>query len=755
MSGIVDNAKQTSKNKKRLKDNTNDLELVPNRDDQPRWISNIRWCAYCSVGVLLLNIIFASTLAAGAAENGGISLHLLINLLSTVALAASSCCMQVLVAPIREQVDQCHAQGKWLDIGIPGVRNLTIVGPFRVGLWLILLLTSMPFHLMYVISDDQFFHLISDNRSYNSAVSRSMFLSQHDAEAYFIPHDIIPAEFSRLLTPRNEHCFSENYPFQLDLQEMTSYLTNRSYETVHKDRCISMLTDLDTPMLGTFFMRTHQLNSSMSGNRAFRQGTGFLGENMTLVGKQPMGVWEFDFDTSYGTLPWKTNIFDWDTCYQYATAETCDDAQNLTSWLRTALPESPTLIDSYTKSLGSNITGKPEILGNCQGWGSGYHLDFEDCLVVQQDPNCQLQYSPFIFVLVAVMMIVKIIIMVLIVRNGPSSPSPLLTIGDAVASFLTLPDPNTLGICWMTKLDLKRKGYSWRDQTLLKGKLKAPCIWIRAAKLWRKLIVLILWISCIIYVFYQLGIFAHNWCPDAESDCSAIRSWTTGIDTGTTRNGAFKLWEAYYTESSVVELVLISNLPQLFLTFSYHFYNSVLTSILAEAEYSSYGTQRKGLRVSRPQDNSALRSTYWLSVPFRYSVPLLIIYPVIGWAVSQSLSLVTSSEIRKDGIDITYSLTYSPLAIIISLALFFVMGTSLLALGLCRRFKSKLPLTGACSVIISAACHPPEPLDDAMNKVQWGETLFLPDGLENEPGVGHCSFISQETLLPSGDKDYR
>ncbi|CAG8936452.1 unnamed protein product [Penicillium salamii] len=121
------------------------------------------------------SLLLFSTAYSGSCslvKSWAISLHLLINLLSTIALATSSYCMQVLVAPPGEQVDLCHARGKWLDIGIPGIRNLTIVGPFRVGLWLILLLTSKPFHLMYVTSDEQLFHLISDNRSYSSAVSR-------------------------------------------------------------------------------------------------------------------------------------------------------------------------------------------------------------------------------------------------------------------------------------------------------------------------------------------------------------------------------------------------------------------------------------------------------------------------------------------------------------------------------------------------------------------------------------------------------
>lgn len=53
-------------------------------------------------------------------------LRLLINVLSTCLLSASSYTMQVLVSPTRTELDKAHAKGDWLDIGASGLRNLKL-----------------------------------------------------------------------------------------------------------------------------------------------------------------------------------------------------------------------------------------------------------------------------------------------------------------------------------------------------------------------------------------------------------------------------------------------------------------------------------------------------------------------------------------------------------------------------------------------------------------------------------------------------
>lgn len=76
-------------------------------------------------------------------------IHLVINLFSTLLLCGSNYCMQCLSAPTRADVDKAHANGKWLDIGVPSVRNLRAIGFKKSITWWALGLSSVPLHLMY------------------------------------------------------------------------------------------------------------------------------------------------------------------------------------------------------------------------------------------------------------------------------------------------------------------------------------------------------------------------------------------------------------------------------------------------------------------------------------------------------------------------------------------------------------------------------------------------------------------------------
>lgn len=75
-------------------------------------------------------------------------IHLLINIGSTLLLGASNYCMQTVSAPIRHDIDMAHASGKWLQIGVPSLRNLRLIGRKRILVWLCLAATSIPLHLV-------------------------------------------------------------------------------------------------------------------------------------------------------------------------------------------------------------------------------------------------------------------------------------------------------------------------------------------------------------------------------------------------------------------------------------------------------------------------------------------------------------------------------------------------------------------------------------------------------------------------------
>jgi hypothetical protein len=132
-----------------------------------RWRRVLYWFSGAAAATFLINlafVIYAATRPRDGANGEtailldhqscatvkslSTGLHVLINILSAVLLAGSNYCMQCVVAPTRAQVDAAHRTGKWLDIGVPSVRNLRRIGWVNLGFWLFLALSSIPLHLL-------------------------------------------------------------------------------------------------------------------------------------------------------------------------------------------------------------------------------------------------------------------------------------------------------------------------------------------------------------------------------------------------------------------------------------------------------------------------------------------------------------------------------------------------------------------------------------------------------------------------------
>jgi hypothetical protein len=75
-------------------------------------------------------------------------LHVALNILSSLLLSAGNYCMQILVAPSRDEVDRAHAKGDSMDIGVPSVRNLWNIERKRVVAWFILGTVATVLHLL-------------------------------------------------------------------------------------------------------------------------------------------------------------------------------------------------------------------------------------------------------------------------------------------------------------------------------------------------------------------------------------------------------------------------------------------------------------------------------------------------------------------------------------------------------------------------------------------------------------------------------
>ena len=192
---------------------------------------------------------------------------------------------------------------------------------------------------------------------------------------------------------------------------------------------------------------------------------------------------------------------------------------------------------------------------------------------------------------------------------------------------------------------------------------------------------------------------------------------------------------------------LVTNLPQVVLSFLYLLYNDLFTSMLLAYEWNGYARERKPLRVTVPK--GAQRSTYRLQLPYKYGIPLLTASATLHWLVSQSLFLVnmTGYGSKLQDLKLTVStIGYSCIAIITVICL----GTTVILLEVLNRFRVHrcMPLAGSCSAAISAACHrPEEDVDAATKPVMWGV-------VSSENDVGHCCFASFEVSRPIPNTPY-
>lgn len=129
------------------------------------WRVTVSSGALAGVLILLVNVItlavmygrfqvadHAITFFAGSCRTASsvtVVSHLIINILSTILLAASNFSMQCLSSPTREEVDAAHSKKRWLNIGTPTLRNLYFVSKKKALLWMILGVSSFPLHMFW------------------------------------------------------------------------------------------------------------------------------------------------------------------------------------------------------------------------------------------------------------------------------------------------------------------------------------------------------------------------------------------------------------------------------------------------------------------------------------------------------------------------------------------------------------------------------------------------------------------------------
>jgi hypothetical protein len=169
-------------------------------------------------------------------------------------------------------------------------------------------------------------------------------------------------------------------------------------------------------------------------------------------------------------------------------------------------------------------------------------------------------------------------------------------------------------------------------------------------------------------------------------------------------------------------------------------------------EWNQLGIHRKGLRVTKPLQQQ--RSTYFLQLPYRISLPLTLFSGGLHWLLSQSLFLVRVDTVDRDGNisrsgTLSSGIAISGLSFLILYLAFLMLVVTVSLVGR-RKFRTRIPFAASCSLVISAACHPPRDDKDAhLRPVKWGvvkERMF--------DGKLHCTLSSMHVKRPKAGTRY-
>jgi hypothetical protein len=170
----------------------------------------------------------------------------------------------------------------------------------------------------------------------------------------------------------------------------------------------------------------------------------------------------------------------------------------------------------------------------------------------------------------------------------------------------------------------------------------------------------------------------------------------------------------------------------------YFAYNSLMTTYLVAHEWGKFSKERKALRVSAPK--GVQRSSYFLTLPFKYSIPLLAFSMALHFFISTSVFLVRTTFYDISGkLDEEASQShvgFSSMGIILALLVGTTMVVALVLLAWLRKYPAEMPLVSTRSAAISANCHAMKGDEDAhLFPVKWGV-------IDDEEGRYKCTFTT-------------
>ena len=322
--------------------------------------------------------------------------------------------MQCLSAPSRSEVNKAHLSGSHLDIGVPSLRNLRHISGRRIALWMILCASTVPLHLMW-----------------NSAIFATL-----QGNDYLV----IGTSFD-VLHDGNFDCRNElSHVYEADIVtdvacEMYDDARNPAIATTTMYRlepkeCIEQY---DKAIQAEWSNLLVVFNSSTSW-------ACFLASSCEIMYEQDL--------YPPGPVPVPSNAT---TLFVENSLDSSPFSMSSHPSFDRSCNESRVRNDNYWTIHFSRKCGSTPNL-NWSTYPESVAIEIDYCLATKAPQACKLSFSLWIMIVVILCNLVKLA--ATIFAFNLIKEDHLVTLGDAVASFLKTFDPTTTG--WSSKNDSRR-----------------------------------------------------------------------------------------------------------------------------------------------------------------------------------------------------------------------------------------------------------------------------------------------------------
>lgn len=370
--------------------------------------------------------------------------HLGINIVSTLLLGASNYCAQLLVAPTRFEVDRAHEKRDWLDIGVPSFRNLwkRRIARKRKVTWTLLMISSVLLHLIW-----------------NSAVFAAK-----------------PFNSYRIVTVTSD------------------YLTDAGPWPTQNNQTLHLLQNTKS----LFYLNATQCIERYISPNPGQMDVLIVAANVTMRDRASL----VDGNSS-SSLLYEDDSFDGGTNWIWAQSWLCSayaqPGSRPASWCTAEyLAKEVDWIVTWYSWIGIGVVDK------------SLWVKVDHCVsagVESLDNHCALRYSALILLTVCILNTAKCVAIYYTAflhyrsDTSPREKASLVTIGDAVASFLAEKDLTTERLPFASREEFtKEKWPTQRSPRLHPGPSLCAIPWFRAASWIRWLVTLTLCVAVLVVV---------------------------------------------------------------------------------------------------------------------------------------------------------------------------------------------------------------------------------------------------------------